>query len=374
MQYRNFKEDSLSLLGFGLMRLPQTKDGGPIDEKTAASMVDYALNHGVNYFDTAWPYMNGESEPFIGKALRGKPRDSYYLATKMPTWFLESATDAERYFDDQLKRCQVDYFDYYLLHNYELERAEKCAQFGLFELMKKKQQEGKIRHLGFSIHDGFEAMQKVTAMHDWEFIQLQINYMDWDMTYMQKQYDHARAAGLPVIIMEPVRGGVLASLEGSAAEALAAVRPGESQAAWALNFCASLEGVITILSGMTAPRQLEENVEILSHPWQFSEHDYAAVQKAAAEYQKSGAVQCTGCNYCMDCPEGVDIPKMLAIYNDYLRHNVGISFLTAYYAMGEGKQSYYCTGCGQCLDLCPQKLPIPDHMRDIKKLVEKLDV
>ncbi|MDL2238254.1 aldo/keto reductase, partial [Christensenellaceae bacterium OttesenSCG-928-K19] len=220
MQYRDFGNSGkkLPLLGFGCMRLPVLEDDKTIDEAAAQKMVDYALANGVNYFDTAYTYHHGESEAFLGRALSRYPRDSYYLASKLPIWYIKSEEDVHKYFDGQLKKCQTDYFDFYLMHNYSAESAQTGEQIGIYDILKQKQREGKIRHLGFSTHDSLEGLAHVASLHEWEFAQLQLNYMDWDLLHSREQYELLTKKNIPVIVMEPVRGGALATLNEGARE------------------------------------------------------------------------------------------------------------------------------------------------------------
>ncbi len=212
MEYRKFKEDSVSLLGFGGMRFPLLSDGRAIDERAAQDMVDRAIECGVNYFDTAYAYHHKESEPFLGRALKKHNREKLFIATKMPPWFVDSAADVRRIFDEQLEKLQTDYIDYYLVHSYDAENAQKGEQIGICDILDEKRREGKIRHLGFSTHDSIAGLSEVARLRAWDFAQIQLNYMDWTLLHSKEQYEILRGLSIPVIVMEPVRGGTLATL------------------------------------------------------------------------------------------------------------------------------------------------------------------
>lgn len=373
MDYREHKGDRLSLLGFGCMRLPMVDEKtAEVDEAAARAMVDYAVEHGVNYFDTAYPYHNGNSEPFIGRALEGYARDSFYLATKMPTWVVETADDVHRIFDEQLRRCRVDYFDYYLMHNYFFVYRKKCEEIGVFDILKDKQRQGLIRHLGFSIHDTQEMYEEALALHPWEFIQLQLNYMDWSLTEMNRQYEAAVAKGLPVIVMEPVRGGSLASLPDEAAALLKEADPDASAASWALRYAASLPAAITVLSGMSNLSQVKENVAVLDGFTPVGEDEKVLLYRAAEVVLRRRPIPCTGCRYCMDCPSGVDIPRVLDIYNDYLPEKDRSVFDYGYFQTDRKLLAHNCTACGACMEHCPQRIEIAPLMAEIAGVAEEL--
>jgi len=371
LKYRDFKGDNISLLGFGLMRLPIIgEDKKKIDYEKAGKMIDRAIEAGVNYFDTAHPYHGGESEKFAGEALSKYPRESYYLATKMPSWIVKDEAQVEEIFNGQLEKCKTDYFDFYLVHDYHSECTEVCEKFGLYDILKRKKEEGKIRHLGLSVHDTYEGMKKTLALHEWDFVQLQLNYLDWDMIDMEKQYRLARDMGLPVIVMEPVRGGTLARLEGDAGRMLKEAEPEMSLASWAMRFVMSLPNIVTILSGMSDMEQLEDNIKTIDTEKTFGEGERKLVMEAARSFLTNGTIPCTGCNYCMDCPAGVDIPKMFAIYNEFCVRKSRVVYEAAYYNIGDGKQAYYCVACGACESLCPQNIKISENMKMIAGTIE----
>jgi predicted aldo/keto reductase-like oxidoreductase len=300
------------------MRLPLKQGTREIDKDLALKMVDYAKNKGVNYFDTAYMYLDGNSETFAGEALSRYDRNSYKLATKMPLMMLRQEEQVETIFEEQLKKCRVDYFDYYLLHNINREHLKVAEDLKVYEKLKEKQRQGKIRYLGFSFHDIPETLEKVVKKYDWDFAQIQLNYLDWDQQDAKGQYEILESHGIPVNVMEPVRGGALADLGVDAEAILKAANPKVSAPSWAIRFAASLPGVQVVLSGMSAMNQVEDNVATMENFKPLSEAEREVITKAVLAYRTAGAVPCTGCRYCMECPQGVDIPRNLAAYNSYL--------------------------------------------------------
>ncbi|HBU11924.1 MAG TPA: Fe-S oxidoreductase [Clostridiales bacterium] len=347
------------------MRLPLLSDGRMIDEGAAQAMVDRAIEGGVNYFDTAYAYHHKESEPFLGRALKKHNREKVFIATKMPPWFVNSAADVHRIFDEQLAKLQTDYFDYYLVHSYDAENAQKGEKIGIYDILKKKQREGKIRHLGFSTHDSLEGLSEVARMREWDFAQIQLNYMDWTLLHSKEQYEILRGLSIPIIVMEPVRGGTLATLNDAALTVLLELGEGASPASFALRYAASLPGVFTVLSGMSDMRQLEDNIKTMSAFSPITEREKDVLYKTAEAYMASGAIPCTGCGYCMDCPSGVDIPRVISLYNEYCKNGNKMAFGANYISIGEDSLAHKCTACGQCEGLCPQGIPISEHMAKI---------
>jgi predicted aldo/keto reductase-like oxidoreductase len=380
METRRCKKtgEAISLLGFGLMRLPLKEGGGQeIDKVRAQEMVDRAISGGINYFDTAYMYHEGKSEPFAGEALAKHDRKSFNLATKMPLSFIKTATDVERIFQEQLQKCRVEYFDFYLLHNINQDNLKVAEACRVYEQLEEKQGQGKIRRLGFSFHDRPELLDAVTKKYDWDFAQIQLNYLDWELQNAKEQYQILESRGIPVIIMEPVRGGTLASLCEESVALFKAADPGVSPASWALRFAASLPGVITVLSGMSNLDQMRDNIATMEHFTPLNPEEYRVIEKALTALRRSGTVPCTACRYCMDCPEGIDIPKALVIYNNYLlaranKHPMaGFLFDGEYKILGEEKQAHHCIQCNQCSSRCPQHIDIPRWMRLINELHEE---
>ncbi|MDR1580064.1 MAG: aldo/keto reductase [Synergistaceae bacterium] len=374
-KFSRIKKD-ISLLGFGMMRLPLLASGNArdIDYDTACRMVDRALECGVNYFDTAYVYHERESENFAGHALSRHPRDSYNLATKMPIWFLENSGDLERIFAEQLKKCRVDHFDFYLLHNIGGESYDAALKHDVYGFLRKKKDAGYIRNLGFSIHDAPDVLAKALTWGEWDFAQIQLNYIDWDAIESKRLYGILAEHDIPAVIMEPVRGGALANLPPAAADILRDFNPSASQASWAIRFAASLPGVLTVLSGMTRPEQLEDNLGTMSDFRPLSDEERAVLERAAAAFRASGTIPCTGCRYCMDCPSGVDIPRVFAMYNQYMTmKSVGypmaeIVLRNTYRTFNDEKRPHHCVNCGACVQHCPQGIDIPKFMSEITNL------
>lgn len=378
METRSFKDidGAVSLLGFGLMRLPtRSSDKKDIDLATGRRMVDTAIAAGVNYFDTAWVYHEGASESFAGEVLSGHPRGSYHLATKMPPWVLSSKEDLERIFTEQLRKCRVEHFDFYLLHNIGGKTYDAVLEYDVYEFLRKKKEAGYIRYLGFSVHDTTAHVARIVNEGEWDFGQLQVNYLDWEDLDAKGQYALLAERGIPVVVMEPLRGGALADLPEAAAKILRRADPEASQASWALRYAASLPGVLTVLSGMSTLGQVEDNLRTMTHFRPLSETERALLAEVATSYRSSGTVPCTGCRYCMDCPTGVDIPRVFSLYNHYRKvrsSNPGLAEIvlsnTYYRALNKRERAESCIACGKCVPLCPQGIDIPKAMKEIADL------
>lgn len=372
---RNYKntDDQISLLGFGCMRLPKIDpEKSDIDKAKAQEMIDYAYAHGVNYYDTAYPYHEGKSELFVGEALKKYPRESFRLASKMPVWLVEKPEDTLKYFEEQLNKCQVEYFDFYLCHALNLDRLEIIQKNHIFETLQKEKEAGRIKRLGFSFHGSVEALEKIARAYPWDFAQIQLNYYDWDMQNAKREYEILEEAGLPVVVMEPVRGGALNTLCPEALEMLKKADPKASPASWAIRFAASLPGVMTVLSGMTTMDHVTDNVATMDEFKPLTEGERELLFKVADVYKQSKTVPCTGCRYCMDCPAGVDIPAVFKIYNQYCTTENKAQFIADYDALGESKQAHHCVACRQCCSQCPQSIDIPARMEDVVALAKKL--
>lgn len=368
VEYRSFGGGKLpvSLLGFGVMRLPVIGDNpAAIDEPKALEMIDYAYQNGVNYFDTAYIYHEQASEGFIGKAIARYPRDKVYLATKMPPWNLEEQEDVARIFNEQLSRCGVDYFDFYLMHSITRATMPVFEKFGVYEFLREQQKLGKIRHLGFSLHD--DEVVFTRALDQWpvEFVQLQINYLDWESMNAKGLYEIAASRGIPVVVMEPVRGGALAALPPKCAQVLGEVSPSRSVASWGMRFAGALPGVMTVLSGMSTIEQIADNLASYTDFAPLSEAEREALDKVIAIYRQNAPAPCTACRYCMPCPVGVNIPAGFGAYN-FCKNTGNTEFFKIEYSnIGDGSRPDDCTGCGVCLEKCPQRLDIPEWMNKI---------
>ncbi|MDR1086530.1 MAG: aldo/keto reductase [Deltaproteobacteria bacterium] len=366
----------ISLLGFGLMRLPRLNPESPaINYPAAEEMIDLALENGVNYFDTGWFYHDGLSEPFAGQALSRHPRNSYYLATKLPAWLAGSLDEAKKIFSEQLSRLKTDRLDFYLFHNLTPLSLEIIGRLGLYDYLAGLKEEKVIGRLGFSMHAHPGHLKTVLDRYRFDFGQIQLNYVDWESLQAREMYGLLQSRGLPVAVMEPVRGGGLSSLPPAAAGKLRRLEPEASQASWALRFAASLPGVMTVLSGMSTLEQLKDNLKTFNDfkPLSLEEQSFL-LGDIVSDFQLANAVPCTGCRYCMDCPSGVNIPLNFACYNEYrfrasqdpARESV---FFGLYYAtLTEPEKAANCVGCGECQSRCPQNIEIPDLMKEISSL------
>lgn len=373
MIFSEFKEKQLSLLGFGAMRLPTLADGS-VDEAQVERMVSYAIDHGVNYFDTAWPYHNGESEYVMGRVLSKYPRDSFYLADKFPGHQYADRYDPAAIFEKQLKKCGVEYFDFYLLHNvYERSMGVYLdPQWGILDYFREQKRLGRIKHLGFSTHANVEGLKEFLdiAGDDMEFCQIQLNYLDWTLQNARGKYDLLTKRGIPVWVMEPVRGGKLVSVSPEATEKLRAFRPEESTVAWCFRFLQGLPNVKMILSGMSNEQQMADNIATFEESRPLSPAEGELILKVAEELK--GSVPCTSCRYCVaGCPMGLDIPFLLSVYND-LRYAPVTNTTLRIEALPESKKPDVCVGCGKCAQICPQKIDIPGAMQDFCDLLEKI--
>ncbi len=375
MEMRQYRDTDVkvSLLGMGCMRLPKVDpEKEDIDYEKAQEIIDYAYANGVNYFDTAYGYHGGQSELFVGQALKKYPRESFFLASKMPIWCVKEKGDVERIFNEQLQRCQTDYFDFYLFHSQNAANFQKCQEFGVYEFLSQMKAEGKIRRLGFSFHDTPEVLRHICDTYPWDFAQIQLNYLDWEMQDAKAQYQILNDREIPVIVMEPVRGGVLASPCEAADILFREERPDKSVASWAIRFAASLPGVLTVLSGMSNMEQVRDNVDTMTRFEPLTDREREVINEALEAYRKKDTVPCTGCRYCMDCPFGVDIPKMFSLYNHYVLDRDGEDYLEAYEAQPESQRADQCQACGACMEKCPQHIRIPDQMVTIRETVEKI--
>ena len=368
MKKRQFKDTDkyVSILGMGGMRFPTLENGG-IDVEKAEPIIDLAYSLGVNYYDTAYIYHGGKSEEFMGKALSKYPRDSYFLTDKMPIWETKTPEDVPKVFDTQLKRCGVDYFDFYLCHALNKEDFAKFKEFGAIDFLFAKKKEGKIKHLGFSFHDTPEVMEKIFSEYDWDLCQIQLNYFDWDYQRAEEQYEVAKKRGVQVVVMEPVRGGALADLGDKANSYLKAVNPDKSIASWAIRFAMEKENVLTVLSGMSDFEQVKDNAETASGELELSYVENEAIKNAVAEYRKSKQIPCTACNYCDGCPVGIDIRSIFKAHNkdafSWSKNNLKAEY--------EKNKADECIRCGKCASVCPQSIDIPEELERIYRIITK---
>ncbi len=359
--------EAVSLLGFGAMRLPIVgDDSAAIDRAAAKEMVDAAIAGGITYFDTAYVYHGGMSEVVLGEALAAHPRGAYTLATKLPPWRLTCEEDVTRLFEEQLRRCRVDYFDYYLLHNQNVRNLAVFEKYGAYEKMRELQKQGKIRKLGFSFHDRPALLKKIIDTYEWDFAQIQLNYLDWDAQDAKRQYELLAGKSIPVVVMEPVRGGSLAQLTPASAAVFTGADPTASLASWAIRYAASLPGVLTVLSGMSNIEQLRDNLATMNSFAPLSAAERATVERAVAVYRAAAAVPCTACRYCMDCEFGVDIPHVFTVYNQLQSSGSTDGFQMSYSGLlNAGSSAASCRQCGVCVAKCPQNIDIPAQMEKI---------
>lgn len=367
-------------LGFGLMRLPllDAEDVTAIDEKQLCRMVDAFLKEGFTYFDTAYPYHKQASEGAIKKALVDRyPRESYLLADKMPTFLVEKPEDYPGFFAKQLERCGVDYFDYYLLHTLGRDLYAKTREYGGFDFVRKMKAEGKIRHMGFSFHDTADVLDQIlTEQPDMEFVQLQVNYIDWESDTVQsgKCYEVARKHGKPVIVMEPVRGGALASVPEEAKTHMKACHPDLSVPSWAIRFAASLDGVMMVLSGMSDFGQLQDNMSYMKEFVPFTEEEKEVVNKVREVIKNTITIPCTACRYCVDgCPQNIPIPEIFALYNQMEQTRDKGRAKGAYDGLvkdGVRGKASQCIGCRQCEEHCPQHIEITKWLGKAAEMFE----
>ena len=375
MVYKEFQDKKLSALGFGAMRLPVSDSipGTPIDEEKTEEMVDFALRHGVNYFDTAYGYHDGTSEVVMGKVLGKYPRDSYYLATKFPGYDLSNMDKVDTIFEEQLGKCGMEYFDFYLLHNIYEKNIDPYLdpKYGIMDYLLKQKENGRIRHLGFSAHGRYDTMKRFLEAYGdkMEFCQIQLNYLDWSFQGAEAKVELLRSYDIPVWVMEPLRGGKLAELSAENEAKLHALRPEEAVPAWAFRFLQSIPGVTMVLSGMSNRDQLEKNIATFAEDRPLNEEEMTAILEAADSMLD--VLPCTACRYCVShCPKGLDIPTLLSLYNE-TRFVNGLITHMAVDALDEEKRPDACAGCHSCEAVCPQQLEIAGAMKDVvRKLAQ----
>ena len=378
MEYRNWNKSSIrtSLLGYGCMRFP-TKADGTIDEERAEALLNTAKTAGVNYFDTAYPYHNGQSEPFVGRVIAKWDRSSFYLATKMPLWSCSSLADAQRIFDDQLQRLGVEYFDFYLLHSLHKARYQKAKELGVVDWLWQQKAAGRIRNFGFSCHDNAAGFEFILRDQPWDFCQLQYNYLDTDDRAEEIAGDRGYALteelNIPLIIMEPIKGGTLAALPQDAAAPLTALDPNASAASWALRWVGTHKNVHVILSGMSAEDQLADNLATFEHFQSLNTAELSAVEQTARILHSKIKIGCTGCRYCMPCPMGVDIPDNFSIWNKLGMFGQPDAVKKQWTArFPDAEKASHCVRCGKCETVCPQHLPIRKALAQLQTELDQL--
>ena len=371
MFYRDFQGMKLSALGFGAMRLPVIGgDDGRIDEASVLRMVDTAMQNGINYYDTAWGYHGENSELVMGRALGRYPRDSYYLATKFPGYDPSNWGKVEEIFERQLEKLGVEYFDFYLFHNgceMNIDAYLDDGKYGIYSYLMEQKRNGRIRHLGFSCHGAIDVLKRFLDAYgeNMEFCQLQLNYLDWTFQNGREKVELLNERGIPVWVMEPLRGGKLASLAPEDEEKLKALRPDEEIPAWAFRFLESIPSVTVILSGMSNEEQLEKNLKTFEEDRPLSEEEQAVLSGIADKMLSAGTVPCTACHYCVShCPMGLDIPRLIALYNEHAYTGGGFIAPMALAALPDDKKPSSCIGCQSCEEVCPQQIRISEIMAD----------
>ena len=373
MEKRKMEKSGIetSLLGFGCMRFPVTADG-KIDEPEAEKMLDKAIAAGVNYIDTAYPYHNGDSEPFVGRVLKKYDRSSFYLATKMPPWAVENLEDAKKVFANQLERLQTDYIDFYLLHAMNKSDWKKMLDLGVVEYCEGLKAEGKIKNFGFSFHDDYETFEQILTYRDWDFCQIQLNYMDMDEQAGRKGYELTEKLGIPLVIMEPIRGGSLAKFSDDINAKFAAMDPNASIASFALRFVGSMPNVKVVLSGMSSMEQVEDNLATFGNFKPLTDAEYAGIEEIVNTLRSRVVSTCTGCRYCMPCPAGVDIPANFSAWNNlYMYQSYDVVSWAWENNIGEKAQAKNCIECGKCEKVCPQKISIREDLKKVQADMDK---
>jgi len=385
MKYRKMGKtgDDVSILGFGCMRLPIVDgDHSKVDDEVAIPMLRKAIDAGVNYVDTAYIYHSvafdqpGDSEPFVARALADGYRDKVMVATKLPMWLLQAPEDMDRLLDDQIERMGSGHIDYYLLHGLNKMFWSLTHQLGVLQFLERAKADGRIKRAGFSYHDGPELFPEIVDGYDWDFCQIQYNYLDEEFQAGLAGLEKAADKGMGIVGMEPLRGGNIAGeLPAEAQEALDGAKTKRTNAEWALRWVWNHPKVSTVLSGMTEPWHVEENLKIAgdAEAGSLTEDELARIGKVKAVFEEKLKVPCTQCRYCMPCPEGVDIPGNLGAYNEYFLFDTDQHRFMAkmFYTMITGPEARAdrCTACGQCLEHCPQQIQIPDEMEIVKEVL-----
>ncbi len=370
MIYKDFHSLKLSALGMGAMRLPLAgEDSAVIDEAETARMVDYAMEQGANYYDTAWGYHEGNSETVLGRTLARHPREAFYLATKFPGYDLSNMDQVETIFEKQLEKCGVDYFDFYLFHNVcEMNiDAYLDEQYGILDYLRKQKDNGRIRYLGFSVHGSYDVMKRFLEAYGehMEFCQIQLNYLDWSFQNAKAKVELLHTYNIPIWVMEPLRGGRLALLTPQEEKCLKELRPQETVPAWAFRFLQTIPGVTVTLSGMSNFEQLKQNVETFAEELPLDEREMDGLLTIADGMVKKTALPCTACRYCVGhCPQGLNIPSLLELYNEHCFTGGGFIAPMALMAQPEEKLPGACIGCRSCEAVCPQQILISEAMAD----------
>jgi hypothetical protein len=380
MLYRKMKkaEPELSILGFGCMRLP-AKENGQIDEDQATGMIRYAIDHGVNYVDTAYPYHNGESEPVVGRALSGGYREKVHLATKLPSWLIRTREDMDTYLDEQLGRLRTDHIDFYLVHGLNRPFWENLSALGVTDFLTDALEDGRIRYAGFSFHDNAALFKEIVKSYDWTFAQIQYNFMDEHYQAGTEGLEYAAKRGLGIVVMEPIRGGLLARELPGISEIWKRAKVRYLPAEWALRWVWNHPEVTVALSGMSTPEQVRQNVDLADSglPDSLTRSELSLFGKVRKELEKRITIPCTGCRYCTPCPHGVSIPECFEYYNrghmydDAEQTREIYSLFLGGFFDGTPHYASLCQECGECEEKCPQSLPIRKNLKEVGKYFGK---
>lgn len=369
MEYRTWPNSDIktSLLGFGCMRFPTLSDG-KIDEQKANEMLEYAYQNGVNYFDNAYMYLDFQDEKFVGKFLKNKPRNSFYVTSKLPIGMINSLEEAKKIFFEQLENLQIDHFDFYLLHCLNKENFKKIKNYEIMPWILEMQKNGKINKLGFSFHDSYDVFEEIVNFHNWDFCQIQYNYIDTNYQAGDKGYELAKSKGIPVVVMEPVRGGQLCNLSDNIAKLFKEYNESASLASWGYRWVASHDNVKVILSGMSNLEQVKDNLNTFNNYSLLNKEEEQIIKKVAQKILASQYNKCTQCAYCQPCPNGVNIPQIFRAWNNYGMFNNKENFIYYYERLSDIEKPTNCIKCGSCENKCPQNMKIREDLIKVYEL------
>lgn len=373
MRYFNFKDEKISRLGFGCMRFKTIdNDASKIDKDQSSQIIKEAIDKGLTYIDTAYPYHEKMSEKFVGEFLeKNNLKDKIYLASKMPCWFVKEKDDFYKIFNEQLKNLRTNHLDFYLLHSLDIKRFRQMVELGVFDFIKEIKEKGLVKNIGFSFHDEYEAFEEIIKSYDWDFCQIQLNYLDINLQAGLKGYELAKEMGIPVIIMEPVKGGRLANPPQEVKDLLADFTD-LTPAQQAIKFPLSLDNVMTVLSGMNDIDQVRENIEIASADPTLTEKEKEFYDKARKIYKSREQIACTACEYCLPCTVEINIPRVFSMWNNAFLYDEEEKSKKAYEEyLKEGVNPEACIECGKCEKICPQSLEIIKGLREANEFLSK---